>query len=453
MSMLRPLIVQLIVTVLALSLPGCGSNFDTQPGRKASFLLLDSDGIPVAPLWVAFRDGDSPWERIAAAGRGLVWQHPVRDQAGRFAFAVISGDEPSLSIYAGTLGEVTRFTDRVNSTSLPAVAAHLEGSVSGVPSGSYWTVAVGSRSDSLMTETTNNYAIGVRSAGRADLLATLGNGTGASAEITRFWLKRDLVVAGDTQQAIDFDDTLLAAPGSPEQVTVKGGNLISGTASFNTPRTALANGWLRLSSDLGPLSAPELWILSSPSGLLQPEDVQCARGQMGSAVLTNCVAAGSPLELDFTGLTDFQGLSLTGRTLTWQAHPQAQLYDIRVSPTTGPRLTVKISQAAAGSAPAFALPDLSGVSGWDPSWEVELGSEPPLTGSAIWGSISLDALLRQEALNRHDGSYRSWSVESQPAEIGGGSNVFAQCEICRTNCTFQPLDIYNCLNECDLICP
>lgn len=450
--MLRILIVQLIVTVLAISLPGCGSDNDAQRGREVSFQLLDSDGIPVAPLWVAFRDGDSPWERIDASGSGLVWQHHVGDRAGRYTFAVISGDEPGLSIYAGTLGETTRFTDRVNSTSLPAVAAHLEGSVSGVPSGSYWTAAVGSRSDSLVAETTNNYAIGVRSAGTSDLLAALSNGTGVSAEITRFWLKRSLVVAGDTLQAIDFDDTLLAAPGNPSQVTVKGGDLISGGASFNTPRTALANGWLRLSPDLDPSPAPELWFLSPPSGLLQPKDVQCAWGQVGTAVMTNCVTAGSPLELDFTGLTDFLGFSLVDRTLTWQTYPQAQMYDIRVSPSTGPQLRVKISRGAAGTAPGFVIPDLSGVSGWDPSWEVELGSEPVLAGRAIWSSITLNALLRQDALNRHDGSYRSWSVVSQPGVIGGGTELMAACNICRTNCTFQ-VDIYACLTECDLICP
>lgn len=450
--MLRILITQLLITVLAISIPGCGSDHDAQRGREASFQLLDSDGIPVTPLWVAFRDGDSPWERIDASGSGLVWRHRVGDLAGRYTFAVVSGDEPDLSIYAGTLGEITRFTDRLNAASLPAVAAHLGGSVSGVPSGSYWTAAAGSRRDSMVAETTNNYAIGVRSAGTADLLAALSNGTGVSAEITRFWLKRDLGVAGDTLQAINFGDALLAAPGSPWQVTVKGGVLITGGASFNTSRTALANGWLRPSPDHAPSPAPELWFLSPPAGQLQPEDVQCAWGLAGTAVMTNCVTAGSPPELDFAGLTSFPGFSLVDRTLTWPAYPQAQMYDIRVSPSTGPQLRVKISRGAAGADPGFVIPDLSGVSGWDSSWKVEHGSAPVLAGSAIWSSITLNALLRQNALNRHDGSYRSWSVVSQPGVIGGGSELMTQCNICRANCAFE-VNIYACLTECDLICP
>ena len=128
---LRKLLPAVILTFfLIVLMSACGNS-----PNVASLQKFDLDGVPAAPAWVAFKDGDGPWQQIATPSANLVWSHTVTDPAGRYAFAVVTASEQFLEIYAGTLSEISRFSALEFPTAIPATPVSVSGTVSGSSGG------------------------------------------------------------------------------------------------------------------------------------------------------------------------------------------------------------------------------------------------------------------------------------------------------------------------------
>ncbi len=82
-SPLRKLRLAIVTFFLIALMSACGNS----PQNVASLQKFDTDGVPAAPAWVAFKDGDGPWVQITTPSADMVWSHNVSDPAGRYAFA------------------------------------------------------------------------------------------------------------------------------------------------------------------------------------------------------------------------------------------------------------------------------------------------------------------------------------------------------------------------------
>ncbi len=440
---LRKLLPAVILTFfLIVLMSACGNS-----PNVASLQKFDLDGVPAAPAWVAFKDGDGPWQQIATPSANLVWSHTVTDPAGRYAFAVVTASEQFLEIYAGTLSEISRFSALEFPTAIPATPVSVSGTVSGVPAGASWETRIGPRLARGPINGSAAFVIGVRTPGLTDMLAVR---TAASGAMDRWWLNRNLPVLQNLTQTIDFTDPSLSDAGVATNVSLSISNLVAGGASYSTSHATISNGWGIASVVWLP---SELWYLSPSAARMQPGDVQCVWGDTGMVRLTNCAAPGAALALDFTGLPIFGSVSLSGQTLSWSPYSGAQLYEVQLTPTTptqGLYVDVTVTPGAAGTTPSLQIPDLSQVAGWKSSWTVNLGSATAV-GWATASNVSTEQVLLQNVLNRYLAGYRGWVAVGLPLGLGGGPSVIQNCNVCLTNCCGPGSDFYGCVSGCNLL--
>ena len=420
--MKRALRIPLAVLALVVGPSGCSPNVDGE--RVASFRLVDSDGVPALPAWVGFRDGEGAWRRLVAADADGRWTVEVTDPAGRYAFAVVAASGEAVSVYAGTLAEVTRFQSVAFEWPEPAAPLAVSGAVTGLSAGSSWVVGVGSRVALPASAGAALYAVGVRAPGTYDVLASRADASGAK---TGLWVRRDLAIAGNLEQAVSFDDPQYGLAGEVAKVPVTGGTLTEGRVSLFTTSMAPV-GWLvpAASSASG---APELRYLAVPQGRSRGSDVLCASGQIPGVELARCAAPGGDLTLDFSGLGPFDSGTLAGRTFTWAAQPSARAYNASLTATGAMAYYAMVTAGYAGASPSFTIPELSAVDGGNPGWSFVSTGATKLALHASGGSLSLDAQMEQEPHRGLEPGDRVWWA-MPPGANAPRNGVCDDCDNC-----------------------
>lgn len=408
----RALIIFGISISLAALLPGCDL-FCFRPS-VATFRLVDRDGMPALPRWVAFRDGDGPWVRLPTADPGLTWSHQVTDPAGRYAFAAVDPSGRPVQILAGTLSEIQTFTAMTFSLPEEASTLTVTGHLSNLSAGSLWSVGIATNLDSPYDEPREDYRIGVRIPSVYDILAVRSDAAGTP---DRLWLKRDVIMTGNLDAPIDFLDPALSSAGTAKSITVIGGSLDQGTVSIDTGRSSIRTSWMTApaaaSQDAKASALPsQLRYLDLPDAWRRSADRVRVSGLSGGLTLLVCDSLDKTPVLDFSGLTEFDSTILDGRSLSWKSHPGAKLYSFtppRVSGST--RYVVQVTPGYVGDACTFVIPDLSSVEGWDPARNFNPGSGIA-EGAAGGGDGSLETMLLESCMNRLSIGARVWWVST-----------------------------------------
>lgn len=391
-----------LLTMIVLLLMSCELLF-SETGI-ASFRLVDWDGVPTMPAWVAFRDGDAAWQRLYMPGADLVWSHLVTDPAGRYAFAVVYPGGRPVHLFAGTLDEIRCFTDISFLFPLPDTPYHVSGSISGLPDGSSWNVSLGSRTEFPSEELPPTYRAGIRVPSTYDVLAVRNT----AAEIPdRLWLRRDLVVDKDISLPIDFTDPMLSTPGLPLRIPVSNGSLTAGSVAIQASTSSIRTGWL-VPATSSASGKPELHYLGFLEGFARATDLLVVTGVSSGVQLLGSSDVANPPELDFSGLSDFDSTTFTDGILSWKPVSGTLRYSFMLPKNTGTmRYWADVTPGYAGESSSFAIPDLSEIDGWDPAWNF-IPDDGVATGTAMGGNCTLDSLTLQSSLNRYAKGTRMW---------------------------------------------
>jgi hypothetical protein len=408
----RVLIFLGIAILLAMLLPGC-ELFCLRPS-VATFRLVDRDGMPALPRWVAFRDGDGPWIRLPTADPGLTWSHQVTDPAGRYAFAVVDPSGRPVQIFAGTLSEIQTFTSMTFSLPEEASTLTVKGHLDNLLSGSGWSVGIAGDIDRPYDGPREDYEIGVRIPSVYDILAVR---TDVAGTPDRLWLRRDVLMTGDLDAPIDFLDPALSSAGIAKSMSVIGGTLDQGMVSIDTGRAFNRTSWMTepaAASQSAKASAlpAQLRYLDLPEAWRRPGDRIRVSGLSGGLTLMLCDSVDKTPVLDFSDLTEFDSTSFAGRSLSWKPHPGAKIYSFTPPKISGStRYVVQVTPGYVGDACTFVVPDLSGVDGWDPVWNFNPGTGIA-EGAAGGCDSSLETMLLESCMNRYGTGRRVWWVST-----------------------------------------
>ena len=413
----------LCILLLTHFLWGCDNSDNTSNGPvRVSFQLLNEDGVPIVPRWLAFQDGDGPWERITTPDEDLVYRRMVADVAGRYAFAFVGISDYPVNIMAATTAEATHLTELAFQWPLPETEIHVTGTVTDVAADESWHIGLGPRIAYPTEESATDYDLGVPVPGIYDVLAARLDTAGVPE---RLWIRRQLSFTGDTVMNVAFDDPEFSTAGERTRVPVVNGALLGGRVTLQAGGGSRVITGSVAGTDGAASATAELNYLSLPSALAQPDDVTCASGEIEGVSLVHCGGQGMDLTLDFAGLFPFPPATLAGSTLSWSPYADATHYNFLLPGQESVRYTVTVSSGYVGAANRFRIPDLSMVDGWDTAWDFEPAESTEIEDSfAGAGNLSLGDVMRCSALNRFPAGARYWWAF--PAEYADDHDILTR---------------------------
>ncbi len=348
---------------------GAGGQSDGGPTTVTLTVYERWAGAVNAAL-VAFQDGDGEWTTIT--GTNGVYQELAHGE--RYGFAVVC-DSYSVRphIFQMTVTETTELTYAVMCDPTTTQANKVSGTLSGL-SGGFTSIGVG---QGQTTSYTTAYQLYV-SSGTYDFVAARKSGTTANKLV----VSRGVVVGGDTVWNIDFANEGFA----PEAQTLTVNNLdgtwtvTQSSSSLITSRgTALDLGgsaaqWLALPAGQGVTN--DMYLL----------DVTASQASGNFRRVSRYVANAGEVSLDMptanvTGASAsaYQTAPSPLLEFKWDADPSADVYVLEMD-GAGYIWEASVSPGWLGASDAYTYrqPDLSGVSGWDPSWDA------PTPGTIAW---------------------------------------------------------------------
>lgn len=310
---------------------------------------------------VAFQDGDGPWR--AATGDGT---YAFDIASGRYGVAVWCATSMSRRVVFDHL-TTDELTDLQVSAGCPVAGVTLRGAVRNLTDNAEvsWSHAA------VTASATGAYALR-GPAGTHDLVATSYQLAGAGRVVDAVVILRDREVGGD--QTIDVDlasDDALAL--DTHDVTVAG----AADDDYATVQSLLhtAN---RTAAQLGTTSGDDLTFQAVPADALVGGDLQStllrvtgpAVAGQPQRVRSHAVhaTAAADLSVELLAATDAPAVS-AGPTFTWSRLDGAAAYQLSVVQIDASGAEIDYagtwSSAYLGADVTLAVPDLSGVDGWD----------------------------------------------------------------------------------------
>ncbi len=357
-------------------------------GTGASFVI----GC-LSPVWAAYQDGDGAWTQVTGTAQGA-YNFSVSSARGAFAFATASGTQAMVSIIRMTRAEMTAAPQDYCAT-VPSGSKFINGSVTGLSAGDVAHMSLGGATVSRSSNQVFSI-VGILN-GTFDLVAFRKSNLAVSPNSSRGVIRRDLDVANaSTIPVIDF--------GAAE-------SFAAGTASFTVPNFAAGESLaLTMSYRTGPActyaSLYQIAPLGQAASPVQVDGIPAAvQRPADSHQLSITAITGSPLATAARLVQENFG-ALANRTMTLPPPlgvpvittlPGAykrlqgvyQLPDVFTSGTsflyssTRPIRTVVMSATAGwvgGTSATMAMPDFSGVAGWNDSWA------PPTSATGSWAA-------------------------------------------------------------------
>ncbi len=400
-----------VVAPLALAvLSACGYDssdptYPTEPSPNPTPSSVDVVYCRGAePGWVAFQDGDGAWTHAqpVASGQFTKFHHDFTSNRGAVARASeLAAGFRSLSILYGAPSELGLASDTAFQQCSAGVLRTLNGTVAGLGENDIALVAAGnSILDFTNAETGNTWQLRGALAGPQEFLATRGTRVNGVVSLTKMILRRSPGLPDNaTLPVFDFESPEAFQP-LVRNLTFAGndGNAVT---AFTGLRTAHSNNFLTFLAGGGATATSPYFAI--PANQLEDGELQ--------SVGATSVPAGNVVR---SAIAYFR--LPTDRTLTFGAVPSApQLTVASTAPTVRFRArfpvqadydrytsinfqqgttVVSLSMTSAYATVAggydLTVPDLTGVSEFDPRWTLRTGTQVIWTTARVGGARGLD---------------------------------------------------------------
>lgn len=384
-SLLAP---ALALCLLVVGCGGGGKGIAVQSPQPVASLRTMVGTTPTNAAWVAFQDGDKPWQVLAPGGVGA-YSALVTDAAGRYGFAVAAPDasmQPMISVYQTTLAEMRSFT-HVFSTFSPG-AFTLSGNIIGAtPGENAVTVALGN--NIAQPQTLAPYQLASLAGGKYDLVAARRRLSPGG--IDRFYARRNFQLTGNAAQDIDFTDPTDSFTPSTFNITapdITGGSVMLQTANrtyLNVSELPTGTGTSFNYAGLPTGAAGDLYLANvyamNASGVLMTRQMRkLSFATPGNKMLSLPALFGSPAVL----------ISNNRLAARWNPFPNALAYNVQLSPTAGNQWSIWLSAGwlKQNTVPYYWLPNFSALPGWQLTWAPD-GGDQEWTADAIVGNRPL----------------------------------------------------------------
>lgn len=364
------------------------------PGDSVT-LRTTADGQPSAAVFLAYQDGHGPWQALSGASGSCTFR--VSDPAGLYGVAVVQSfapgsSQPNFVVMHSTLAEDTHLEVLMPRQGTEAV---VYGQVAGLDASHDASIGFGDGAPGGATQAVPFFSV-QSTVGMGDLLLASMSQGASPADYTsdRILIRRDLqLTAGGLAlgtldlaaegRAMEAHDIQLLGLGAGEQV--------SWDLGFGTQYSYL---------DLQSVSAGSAVFPSAqvPSALLQDGDLhQLSASPANHAGLVAYFHAPRPWQIEAPAMPSNPGLtgSIAAKgpylrpSFSWSRSAASQNTVLRISGGSGPSWLVSMSPGWIGTSGQYTTPDLSGVVGWDASWNVAGVTGDPVDGrlGETWGNV------------------------------------------------------------------
>lgn len=371
---------------------------EASTGGNVTWTFCPASGVPV---WVAYQDGDGDWVRASQGSEPNSWVMQFDEDRGGIAYVTDFLGTPSVNVWYGLRTELGEQGGELCDE--PGETFSVTGSVTGVDATDQVFISLGTASAVVIPALGSEFTLENVAPGTHDLIASRvtidDSGDDPVMRTEELILRRDVqTTAGQELAVLDFASDEAFAPVEHE-VTIEGANgdqtfLIAGYFTDN----GVASGFFT--------GLPTLGDTKTYAGI--PAD----RQQPGDIHLLSVVAMDDPANPTRSRTVQEFFVAAGDRTVTLgpvldngtvSAIPGAPYPRLQAVQTRQPEYTkyffADFSQLArewqilasaawvgAGSDVTLAVPDFSGVEGWDPgAWALEAGEETEWTvGGFDW---------------------------------------------------------------------
>jgi hypothetical protein len=359
---------------------------------------------PYAPLWLGYQDGDGPWTRAEAAVAGGGSEFRLTFSANRGAVASVLESAPGvtfLHVLYGTPAELA--TVGINDSRFcgPTATKTLLGTVAGIGSADLAIVRGGFNSV-VAAHNGEDFALEYLPAGPRDILAARETFDDAGGRrLTKFILRRGVDLPDNaTLPVLDFDAPEAFAP-VVAHVTLEGVGVDEPFLGTHL-RTGNFESQFSLPVPAAPSPIQEYYAL--PEAQLAAGDFQelvaTAQGGTPNASRSVLVYFRSPIDRTLAFGPDIVAPTFTTvattPSLRLRAHFEPQdAYDREASiaytgvEPSGVGVSMTAAYAALQGGYDLVNPELSGVAGFDPAWEMLPVPSVRWSASRIGGSLGL----------------------------------------------------------------
>ena len=404
-----PIILIFAVTTIMGTGGGCGDGDDSGGdggngggdgggGTTSTLVFTANDNID----WVALQDGDGAWSKIEPdVGGGNVYTCTIQDAAGRYGIAtheyVVDDNAHVITVLQGTLAELEDLTLRPTPLThdITINAANLTAS----------TVFSISRNDIFLSPVVGNDVI-TADAGTRDLVAIENPGFDLVVP-TRGVIIRDIDVSGPTTLDVDIDiDTNVSSFTAHDFNITQYGITYSSYVKFVTANQTRSHGITK-----GAYDSPDGYY-SLDSGTISSDfysiELQDEFDNSGieSAIEIKRNSSTPDLNFDFTAITPFSGATADTSTIAGLSYtpdpgmPELIGYQIeyaqdRAGESTNDYLALAyiVTPDWLGSSSTYIRPDFSGLTGYDPIWELTSGVTTQVGFTAAMYNVPIDLPL------------------------------------------------------------
>ena len=366
---------------------GCGGGGGGGGENTAGLHLVDSLGRTDKGL-VAFADGDSPFETVAASDDGI-YRHEVENEQGRYTFMVYTGGEAepgtgTIDVYSATLDEAAIIT--ANSSRITEGSVKVTGDVSRTANDGAWSLSIGPQ---FVTSDSNAYSLAIEP-GIYDIIASERS---MRSGIVKIWVKRGVKIASNYEQDIDFDDPAHATSGETNEIVFPPGHpgssalLITSRGSYTFTDIEASEG---------------RWTYASlPSDFSDPGDVYCITGYGAAAEEQKCYSSGRDVSFDLSGIQPFPAPLYQDGKVSWQSYENASLYSFVAAWPGTPFYRLNVTPGYLAGANSYSFPELHDLDGWNAGWAVsQTAMHEGVDASVLIADTGLEALLEERATHR-----------------------------------------------------
>jgi hypothetical protein len=359
----------------------------------------------LAPIWVAFQDGDGSWSRgDAEVGDGITtFRHAFSADHGAVATVVpiLNGAITLVSVLYGEPDELVNAGDTTSIDCTAVASRTLRGTVAGLHQDEKALVSTGLLLRTSVLSTAPDFFLSGIPASPQDMLVSREVDDANGPLVNGFILRRNLEAPdGAALPPFDVSSMELFAPATATLPILGAG----AEDVFSLTEVHTANSQLTVPFLVDQLGATTRPYFALPEDRLLPGDLQklhlsTAADENGTnrtadayfrSPVDRTMALGAPLVPPTVGVTVSGGSLLPRVTFVPQAgYDQATtvLFEQAVVPTL---VSVTMTEAyAAGRAGGYslAIPDLGTVAGFDPAWSLRPGSAVLWSATRTGGTV------------------------------------------------------------------
>lgn len=386
------------------------------PGASSSGNVTFSYCAEDAPIFVAYQDASGSWRRATAGATNTYTFTIANGGGGIAAIKRVGTDGYGWSIIYGTPAELNASGGTSTQVCVPSTGKTVTGTVTGLGTTQSAFVTLGSASTVVTGATGGAFTLRNVPNGPQDLIATRANlstSGGPLFTVDKVIIRRNLNPPDNSAlAALDFGATEAFAPATANATVAGIGTDSAGlSVSYMTGNTSTFGTFAPFYSDFGLTSASATRLYYGvPAANQVSGDLHAL---MAFAYPPGGSATSNRFAMQFFRTVADQtltlGPALSTPTVTVAAtapylRPRMQLpaqpqynrlanvsYDQRAGTASSRDVTIIMTAGYIGSASTFdfQIPDLSGLTGFDPAWGLAAGVATNWSASMYGGSLAL----------------------------------------------------------------